>query len=196
MIGMKIYAELAGLRARQMLSDALLILWVVVWVRVGMRVHDLVDRLAGPGERIESAGRSFRGSVERLGERADDLPVIGDRLQRSFETVADGGRSLQQAGATQQDVVHTLALWLGIFIAALPILWLLARYVPGRIAWIREATAASRLRGELRLFALRALTTRPLTELARVSANPVADYEAGDYRALAALELSRLGLLT
>jgi hypothetical protein len=192
---MKIYAELAGLRARQLLSDALLVLWVVVWVRVGMRVHDLVDKLAGPGERMESAGRSFSGSVDRLGRRADDLPLIGDRLQRSFETVADGGRSLQEAGSTQQAVVHDLALWLGVIVAVLPILWALARYVPGRIAWIREASAAHVLRSDDRLFALRALTNRSLAELARASNDPVRAYETGDHRALAALELRTLGLL-
>lgn len=191
----KIYADLAGLRARQMLSDALLVLWIVVWVRIGMRLHDLVERLAGPGESIESAGRSFSGSVGRLGRRADDLPLVGDRLRQSFETVADGGRSLERAGIAQQDAVHTLALWLGVIIAALPILWLLARYVPRRVAWIREATAATRLPRDHRLFALRALTRQPLTELARVSSDPVADYEAQRYDALAALELRGLGLL-
>ena len=195
MSGMKIYADLAGLRARQFLSDAALVLWVVLWIRVGMRVRDLVERLAGPGESIESAGRSFSGSVGRLGGRADDLPLVGDRLRQSFETVADGGRSLERAGIAQQDAVHTLALWLGVIIAVLPILWLLARYVPGRVAWVREATAASRLRGDRRLFALRALTQQPLTELARVSSDPVADYEAERYDALAALELRALGLL-
>ena len=192
---MKIYAELAGLRARQLLSDAAVVLWVVIWVRIGQRIHDLVNDLAGPGERMESAGQSFAGSVDRLGRRADDLPLIGDRLQRSFETVADGGRSLEQAGVAQQDVVHTLAMWLAVFVAAVPIVWLLARYLPKRIAWVLEATAASRLRGDNRLFALRALTQRPLTELARVSSDPVADYEAERYDALAALELRALGLL-
>ena len=196
---MKIYAELPGLRARQVLSDAGLLLWVYLWVRIGMRVHDLVEALATPGRRMEEAGSDFAGSVSRLGGRADDLPLVGDRLADAFGTVADGGRALERAGVAQQDAVHTLALWLGVVLAALPIAWLLVRYLPGRVRWVREATAAARLRAsgaDLRLFALRALATVPLHELRRVSDDPAGDYEAGRFDRLAAVELASVGLLT
>ena len=196
---MKIYAERPGLRARQVLSDVMVVVWVVVWVRIGMRVHDLVEALATPGRRMEEAGADFSGAVSRLGGQADDLPFIGDRLGAAFGTVAEGGRSLERAGVAQQDAVHTLALWLGVLLAALPIAWLLVRYVPGRLRWVREATAAARLRAsgaDLRLFALRALTSVPLHELRRVSDDPAGDYEAGRFHDLAALELASVGLLT
>jgi hypothetical protein len=191
---MKLYAETPVRRARQVAGDLFVLLWIAGWTRVGVFVHDLVEKLAGPGESVEDAGRSFAGSVGRLGRNADDLPLVGDRLRSGFETVADGGRALQRAGQAQQDAVHTLAFWLGLLLALLPILWLVGRYVPGRVAWIREATAASRLRVAPGLFALRALAHRPLTELARVSADPVADYHAGKFEGLARLELEALGL--
>lgn len=196
---MKIYAERPGLRARQLLFDAMSFVWVAVWIRIGMKVHDLIDALATPGQRMEEAGTDFAASVSRLGGRADDLPFIGNRLGQAFGTVAQGGRSLERAGMAQQDAVQTLALWLGVIAAVLPILWLVARYVPGRVRWVREATAAARLRAsgaDLRLFALRALTTVPLHELRRVSDDPAGDYEAGRFRELAAVELASVGLLT
>ena len=195
---MKLYAEVTGVRVRQMVLDGVLVLWIYVWVRVGMRVHDLVNALAAPGERLEDAGGSFAGSAARLGGRADDLPIIGDRLGDAFGSVAQGGRALERAGVAQQDAVHTLALWLGVILALIPIIWALVRYLPGRVRWVREATAAARLRtsaADLRLFALRALVTVPLSELHKVSADPAGDYDAGRFRDLAAVELASMGLL-
>ena len=195
---MKLYAEVTGVRVRQILLDVTLVVWISVWIRVGMRVHDLVNALAGPGERLEDAGGSFAGSAARLGGRADDLPIVGDRLGDAFGSVASGGRALERAGVAQQEAVHTLALWLGVLLAVIPIIWALARYVPGRVRWVREATAAARLRtsaADLRLFALRALVTVPLSDLHKVSADPAGDYDAGRFRELAAVELESMGLL-
>lgn len=195
---MKLYAEVTGVRVRQILLDVTLLVWIYVWIRIGMRVHDLVNALAGPGERLEDAGGAIAGSVSRLGGSADDLPLIGDRLGDAFGSVAQGGRALERAGVAQQDAVHTLALWLGIILAVLPIIWALVRYLPGRVHWVREATAAARLRtsaADLRLFALRALVTVPLSELHEVSADPAGDYDAGRFRDLAAVELASMGLL-
>ncbi len=64
---------------------------------------------------------------------------------------------------------------------------------------MRAATAASRLRldsDDLYIFALRAIATRPWHELRRVTPDPAGAFSAGDYEALAALELSALGLRT
>lgn len=195
---MKIYAELPGLRVRQLLSDAAVLAWILVWVWIGLRVKELVEALAAPGQRLEDAGGSLAGSAARLGGRADDLPLLGKRLGDAFGTVADGGRALERAGVAQQHAVHTLAIWLGVAIALAPIMWALVRYVPGRVRWVREATAATQLRDggvDLRLFALRALANTPLSELRRISADPAGDYAAGRYEALAAVELGSLGLL-
>jgi hypothetical protein len=153
---MKLYAEVTGVRVRQIVFDVLLVVWVYAWIRVGMRVHDLVDKLATPGARMEEAGGSFAGSASRLGGRADDLPIVGHRLGDAFGTIVDGGRALQRAGVAQQDAVHALALWLGVLLALIPIAWALFRYLPGRVRWVREASAAARLRAsgaDLRLFA-------------------------------------------
>jgi hypothetical protein len=195
---MKLYAEVTGVRVRQIVMDVVLVGWVVVWIRIGMRVHDLVEALGAPGERLEDAGGRIAGSVSRLGGRADDLPIVGRRLGDAFGSVASGGRALERAGVAQQDAVHTLALWLGVLLAVIPIIWALARYLPGRVRWVREATAAARLRtsaADLRLFALRALVTVPLSDLHKVSADPAADYDAGRFRELAAVELASMGLL-
>lgn len=93
--------------------------------------------------------------------------------------------------------MHRLAFWLGVLVALLPIAYVASRHLPRRWRWMREAAAAQQLLsvvGDTRLFALRAMTSLPLYELARVSADPVGDLVRGEHHALAAYELHRLGL--
>ena len=184
MAPLRFYAEAPALRLRQFLLDVGSVVWVVVWARVGFWLNDLVQRLEGPGRGIEDAGSRIAGWRVPL-------------LDRRLGPVTSGGEALQRAGETQQDVVQSLAFWLALLLAAIPIVWLLARYLPGRLRWAREASAASLIRtepGAAQLFALRAMANRSLPMLRRAEADPAGAYGRGDYQALAALELAELGL--
>jgi hypothetical protein len=194
---MKLYAEVPRWRLRQQLTDAAVVVWIYVWIRLGQKVHELVLRLQGAGRSLEDTGSDFAGRFDDISDTVDRLPVVGGQLQRPFGAVADGSRALQEAGATQQEVVHDLAVLLGVLLALIPILYVLIKYLPGRVRWIRDATAAQRLRidaSDLHLFALRAVATKPLYELQRACKDPAAALASGDYRPLAALELGALGL--
>ena len=193
---MTLYAELPAFRSRQVLLDLGTVVWILVWTRVGLWIADLVRGLAEPGRTLERAGSDLARPLEEAGTEVAGIPVVGEALQRPLDAAAGAGRVLAEAGAGQQQAVHTLASSLGLLFALLPIALLLALYLPGRLAWLREAHAARGLRGEgeLELFALRAAARRSLPELARVSADPAGDLRAGRYRPLAALELSALGL--
>ena len=194
---MKLYAETAGLRARQLLGDLAVLAWTAAWVWAGLTLNRLVEKLAVPGARLEQAGGGFAGDVAEIQQKVGRLPVVGGDLQGPFGRLAGVGRTLADAGATQQQVVHQLALWLGVLVAAVPIAALLVAWLPRRVAWAREAGAASRLRlagADLELFALRALANRPLRELRRVTPDPAGALRAGEYEALADLELRALGL--
>jgi hypothetical protein len=195
----KLYAETAGLRARQLLGDLATLAWTAAWVAAGLTLYRLVERLAVPGARVEQAGSDFAGDVAEIQQRIGRVPVVGDQLQGPFGRLAGTGRTLAEAGATQQEVVHQLALWLGVVVAAVPVVTLLLVWLPRRVAWAREAGAASRLRmdgADLELFAIRAVANRPLRELRRVSADPAGALRAGEHHALADLELRALGLRT
>jgi hypothetical protein len=166
-----------------------------VWA--GSALYRLVGKLAVPGARLEQAGGGFAGDVAEIQQKVGRLPVVGGDLQGPFGRLAGVGRTLADAGATQQQVVHQLATWLGVLVAAVPIAALLVAWLPRRVAWAREAGAASRLRlagAELELFALRAVANRPLRELHRVTPDPAGALRAGEYEALADLELRALGL--
>jgi hypothetical protein len=193
----KLYAEVPGIRFRQLVRDALVMLWVALWVLIGRGVYDLVNRLQAPGRTMQQAGERFAETLDGLGRRLADTPLVGEVLAAPLEAAAGAGRALEEAGLTQQEVVAELAFWLAVLLAAIPILLVLILYLPGRIGWMREAGAAHRVRlasGDLYLFALRAVANRPLHELRRATPDPGGDLASGDYQALAALELEALGL--
>jgi hypothetical protein len=193
----KLYAESPRLRSRQLITDAVVVLWILAWILAGRLLSDLVNELGAPGRAVEDAGANFVRALTEASERTSDLPVVGPALQDSFASVSDAGRSLARAGVAQQQAVNDIAVLLGALFAAVAIGYVLIRYLPNRVAWIREATAADRLRvnkSDLYLFALRAMTRRPLHELRRATPDPAGAFASGDYRGLAALELDALGL--
>jgi hypothetical protein len=193
----KLYAETSGLRARQVLGDLAVVAWTAAWVWAGVTLYRLVEKLAVPGARLEQAGGGFAGDVAEIQQKVGRVPVVGNELQGPFGRLAGVGQTLADAGATQQQVVHQLALWLGTLVAAVPVVTLLLAWLPRRVSWAREAGAASRLRlagADLELFALRAVANRPLRQLHRVTPDPTGALRAGDYEALADLELRALGL--
>ena len=194
---MKLYAETAGLRARQLVGDLAVLAWTVAWVAAGLALYRLVERLAVPGARVEQAGGSFAADVAEIQQKVGRLPVVGEQLQDPFGRLAGVGQTLAEAGVAQQEVVRQLALWLGVVVAAVPIIALLLVWLPRRVSWMREAGAATRLRldgADLELFAIRAVANRSLRELHRVSPDPAGDLRAGEFQALADLELRALGL--
>ena len=194
---MRLYAETAGLRGRQLLGDLAVLAWTAAWVAAGIALYRLVEKLAVPGQRVEQAGSAFAGNLAEIQRTIGRVPVVGDQLQDPFGRLAGTGQTLADAGVTQQEVVHQLALWLGLVVAAVPVVALLLAWLPGRVSWAREAGAASRLRldvADLELFAIRAVANRPLRQLRRVSADPAGALRSGEYEALADLELRALGL--
>lgn len=194
---MKLYAEVPVARWKQVAGDAATIVWIAVWIRIGIWMDTLVTRLEAPGRAIESAGRGFERNLTSAAERVADVPVVGDSIRSPLDAAAGAGASLAAAGERHQEVVHLLALWLGVLLAVIPIGYVLLRYVPSRWRWLREASAAARLRvdaEDLQLFAIRAVATRPLYELRSVCADPAHALASGDFAPLARLELEALGL--
>ena len=196
---MRLYAETAPRRARQLAGDLLVLAWTAAWVFAGRSLYLLVEKLAAPGRAVQRAGTSFATDAGEIQQKVARIPVVGDELRDPFGRLGGVGRTLADAGVTQQQVVHDLALWLGVLVAAVPVAALLVMWLPGRVAWAREAGAASRLRkggADLELFALRAVANRSLRELYRVTPDPAGALRSGDYAGLAALELRALGLRT
>jgi hypothetical protein len=197
---MKLYADSEGRRLRQLLGDALLLAWVLVWIKIGGAVHDATMLLARPGEEITSAGNGLADKLRVASSVVGNTPLIGDDLQSPFEGAGDAADQIARAGTAQVEAVGHLANWLGWSVGLIPILVMLAVYLPLRWRFVRQATAGQRFidaSPDLDLFALRALARQPMHRLARISDDPAGAWRRGDpgvVRELAVLELQDVGL--
>jgi len=88
---MKLYAERPRYRTQQVLNDIVIALWITVWVRVGVIVHDVVAKLAAPGRSVERAGRTVADGAANVSGNVSDVPLVGDDLSSAFDSLADAG---------------------------------------------------------------------------------------------------------
>lgn len=197
---MKIYAETPGRRARQLVGDLLLVVWLVGWAWVGTAVHDGTMALAEPGRATAESASSLASGLREAGGRLDDVPLVGDDVAAPFDSAASASDRLADAGTGTVRAVERLAFWLGLTIALIPMLIVAAFYLPMRWRFVREATAGARFvdaSEDLDLFALRALARQPMHVLGRISDDPAGAWRRGDpdvVRRLAELELRDSGL--
>ena len=197
---MKLYADAEPRRLRQMLGDALLLAWILIWIKVGIAVHGATMQLARPGEEISEAGRGLADRMRDASSVVGETPLIGEGLQGPFDGAGDAADQIAGAGTAQVAAVEQLATWLGWTVGLIPVLVVLAFYLPLRWRFVRRATAGQRFVDagkDLDLFALRALARQPMHRLARVSDDPAGAWRRGDaevIRALAVLELKDVGL--
>jgi len=195
---MKLYAELPTQRSRQAFFDLFMVAWCWAWIRVGMYLNDLVEKLSAAGRLLIDAGEDLEDTASSVQGAVVRVPVLGSFLKERFDGLVGVGQSLQDSGNSQVNTVDTLSMWLGVIVALLPILLALAIWLSRRAGWIRDASAAARLRQDpdnLYLFALRAISNRPLTEFrSKEARQAILAFHAGDYAPLARLELKEMGL--
>lgn len=197
---MRLYSDLRGRRELQLLGDLLVAVWVVVWIWLADVVHDAVLALARPGRELEAAGTSMGERLREAGSTVGGIPYVGDDASRPFDGAGSSADQVAAAGRAQVEAVETLAFWLGLAVALVPVLLALALWLPPRIRFVRRATAGQRFldsAADLDLFALRAMAHQPLHVLAKVSPDPAEAWRRKDpevLRRLAALELKASGL--
>jgi hypothetical protein len=196
----KLYSDFGSRRAWQIFFDLTCLLLIAAWIWFGVTVYQLIDELAVFGEHMENAGADFSDNMTQVGETLEDVPLIGAGIRAPFDGASDAGRALEDAGQSQQDAIHQLALTLGIGIAVLPILMILGLWLLTRFRFARRAgRAKALLRGGVGvdLLALRALANQRITTLAEVDADAMGAWRRGDeavMRKLAAIELESSGI--
>lgn len=190
---MRLYAELPGRLARQVLGDALALAWLVATGFVAVTAYDLILALQAPARALVSAGESVRDAFDDAARIADQRDPAG-----ALAGGSGAGGSLVESGREQAETVATVALGTGIGIALLGLAPVLLFWVPLRLRYARAAGSAVAVRdGHPDLLALRALAGRPVRQLLAVSPDPAGAWRAADddaLRGLAALELRALGL--
>ncbi|MGE5829619.1 MAG: hypothetical protein ACM30G_14865 [Micromonosporaceae bacterium] len=197
---MRIYAESAGIKLRQSVTDVIAVAWFAFWVWASIWVYDKVSNLAVPGQKIENAGTGMAGGLSDAGNKVGGVPAVGDSLSAPFERAAGAANALADAGRAQQAAVHNLAVTLVVLVLVVPVGLALLGYLPLRLRWMRRASLAVALRRRATgrdLLALRALTRQPLRRLLAIHPDPATAWRDHDTKALdslAALELRALGL--
>jgi hypothetical protein len=194
------YADRLPVAIRQLLTDLLVVIWVYAWIRAGLWVHDLVLKLAVPGQKLEGAGTGIADNLADAGGKVGRVPLVGDDLTAPFTKAAEAARSLAEAGREQQSIVGDLALVLSLLLVAVPLGLVLFLWLPARVKWVRRAALAKSARDQPAgrdLLALRALASQPLNRLIKLGPDIAQSWRNGDasaVHALAALELKDLGL--
>jgi hypothetical protein len=194
------YADRLPTAIRQLLTDLLVVFWVYAWIRAGLWINDMVEKLGVPGQKLQEAGAGIAGNLSDIGGKVGRVPLVGDDLTAPFNDAAGAANSIAEAGRQQQEVVDNLAVTMALLIIAMPLALVLFLWLPARLRWMRRAAVAVAVRSEPAgqdLLALRALASRPLNELAKLGPDIAQSWRNGDaeaVRALAALELKDLGL--
>ncbi len=182
------------------LADLAVALWAAAWIAMGVVVaHDVrgMTQLSRTLVDVGVATRNVGTAVGAIG----GVPLVGDRIGNIGDSVTRAGNSAVRSGRTSGGSVRRLSTLLGVAIALIPVVPVLAVYVPGRWTWTRERRALARIQqhaGDDPLLepwlARRALERLPYRELVAISARP---WEPADHETAAALadaELRRLGL--
>ncbi|HNV13437.1 MAG: hypothetical protein IPI13_04370 [Actinomycetales bacterium] len=197
---MKLYADLPGRRAAQVVADVLSVGWILACTNIGKAVHDATMGLRQPADGLASAGNQLEAGMTSAGDRIAQVPLVGDALQGPFRDAAGTGVALAQVGTDLSGSIGRVALIAGIVVAILPILLWMLVWLPLRIRFIRRASDAANFiegRADLDLFALRALVRVPTKRLATIHADPAAAWRSRDphvIRELANLELLQCGV--
>ena len=197
---MRIYADVPAARTRQVATDLFVIGWTVVWIWAAVKLYELVNKLAVPGQKLASAGDGLSGGLSDAGGKVNSVPGVGDALATPFNKAAAAATAIADSGREQQDIVHELSLVMALLLLLVPLALVFLVWLPLRIRWIRRASTAAGLRGVVAgrdLLALRALVNQPLRKLASLDPEISAKWRSGDTEAverLAALELRTIGL--
>lgn len=182
------------------LLDGLVIFWVVLWIVVGVWSGVTIWQVSGMGDTISHSGQALESAGKAL-TAVGKVPVLGDSAGKLGAQVTASSADIAARGGVIKAQLRELALLLGLSIILMPTTPVVGLYLPLRIArrreqrQVRDAIEAHGRDGGLdRWLAEQALRTLPYGAVRAVSEDPWADIAEGRTRALADIELRRLGL--
>jgi hypothetical protein len=204
---MRLYPDVYGRRFAWMLADLLMVAWIYLCVQAGLWVNNLVLQLDALALGVINAGKTFNSWILSFDQAVPSgVPYLSDFLHKTSQALKiHSGDSLISAGQAGSHGIHTLALILGIMVAAIPLLFAVAIFVPRRVRLIydmqgvhitlRRALARPELQPQmLEILAGRAIYTLPYHQLLAYSRNPAEDWYLRRFEPLARAELERHGL--
>ncbi|MDT5224691.1 MAG: hypothetical protein QOG19_2098, partial [Mycobacterium sp.] len=132
----------------QLTSDITISLWTVIWVFVGIAVHDAIATIAEAGRQVESGSKGVAGNLASAGRGAHNVPLLGDALGKPLDAASDAALELAGAGHSLDTTASWLAWVLALAVTTPPILavtvpWLFLRWRFFRRKWTVTALAAT-----------------------------------------------------
>ena len=195
---MRFYAEHPLRLTGQVLVDLAAIAWIYLTYRLVTGTQAAVLELRSPGHRMIAAGGQLGGTFTDAARTAAEVPLVGDRLAGALGRGTAAGEVLIDSGHHLLSIVELSASALAVAVAVLALIPLLAVWLPRRIRYARAASRVTAMREHaVDVLALHALTELPYRKLKTASADPAADWRAGDagvITRLAGLRLAALGL--
>ena len=197
---MKLYADDASRRTRQIIADVLALLGIALFIWLAVTVRAVIAAFGELGIRLQEAGSGFSGTMREIGDTLGGIPIIGPGVAGPFEGAGDAGDTLAEAGDAVKGTVDAIAIVAAVAVAALPIAAILVIWLIPRLRFAARAGELSKLvrsGAPLDLIALRALMTLPLGVVAAQHPDPAGAWRRGDpdvVHRLAELELRRSGV--
>jgi len=196
----KLYADDASRRTRQIIADVLALLGIALFVWLAVTVRTIIAAFGELGIRLQEAGSGFSGTMREIGDTLGGIPIIGSGVAAPFEGASEAGDTLVEAGEAVRGTVDAISIVAAVAVAALPIAAILAIWLVPRLRFASRAGELSRLvrsGAPLDLIALRGLVNLPLPVVAGLHADAAEAWRRGDpevVRRLAELQLRRSGV--
>lgn len=184
----------------QLMSDITISIWTVVWVFIGLAVHEAIDTIAEAGRQVEAGSKGLAGNLASAGNGAHGVPLLGDALGKPLDEASKAALDVASAGHSLDTTASWLAVVLALAVASPPILGVTVPWLFLRWRFFRRkltVTALAATAAGQQLLALRALATRSPAKLAAVGPDPVGGWRHEDpmvIRQLAAIELRAAGI--
>ena len=206
---MHIWSERPGSRAREIGADVVTLLWLTIWLTLGIRLYAFLANLANAGRLVREGGAGITSAGETIGSALEGLPLVGEGAASGVRgALAGAGDPLITFGTDLERLLLVISALLGLLLVATAVVPWLNRYLPWRLAkWRRLNAAATAIRGprptsrklilatEIEtLLASRALHRLEYDELLEFTPDPFGDWLAGRHERLAEAELDRVGL--
>ena len=166
--GLQWYAETPARRSRQLAADVAVAVWCLLWVVVGVAVHDAVRALVTPTLALADGADRTAEQLGRGGDGVAGLPLVGEQAAAPLRAAAGSVADIAASTTRLADQVGDLAVLVGVLVPLAPVAVVLLLWLPARLRGARRAGAARDLLAagaDPQLFALRALTTQPLPRL-------------------------------
>ncbi len=206
---MHIWSERPGSRAREIAADVITLLWLTIWITMGVRLYGFLANLAAAGRFVREGGVGITDAGERIGSALEGVPLIGEGVATGVRgALAGAGAPFIAFGTDLERLLLVISALLGLLLIAAAVVPWLNRYLPWRIAkWRRLNAAVRAIRGSRKtrrepiadsaleaLLASRAIHRLEYDELLEFTPDPFGDWLAGRHERLALAELDRVGL--